>query len=484
MTSPLMPPRPTFSAPYDTDDKASVPSVPGGVAWPYKPYDDRVQDVPVRLLDDTPQEHRLCGCFAPLPAGYVICLFILAEGLFFGANLIWDPFSLGLPNKDPFHDAESAVLGVLSLGDIIMASLGVLGLLMTARVLPLSLVENQSSLATQCVGGLLPWRALVTLLAAPYMGFVLAGSDDMYRASWIVGTLIYIAVNAYILWALFSVLHMARRKSEFIQQQLDLQTQAAGPTARERDPFAAQYRAPAAGDPNLQIDVSGSGEEPSLFRCLPLELSVIVYILLVGVLSLCGFIFCLMTQKSFGGWAVIIPGAPSVGGTLYLEVVSYVFTFAMAVLALTAIAIHHGALNAGMDPEDAVAVRKRTHFSLMFYVVANILRFAIFIPITGMSLTAMDICSFWTHGVAYLASRRPFYQLSLVPMHCSPLDALALVCVLALVALDAYLVYGTLRFWREHREAFLRSSEKMRYAVEDGPPVYGYYGAAAGAKIA
>lgn len=474
MTSAMMPSRPTFSAPYDSDDK---PSSPGGEAWAY--------------FNNYGEETHLCGVIPALPAGFIICLLTLAEGVFFGVNLIWDPFSLGLNPSSAFHIAQMAALGVLSIGDIFMALLAANGLMMSLRPAPFFfLIKSQSRLATLSVGALLPWRALETLLVAPYFGISLAWADDVNRAAYVVGTLIYIAVNAYLLWVLVSLLPIVRRNSEEIQLPY-LQYQAEWEEEDETDALISkvpmekvqpQYRSPVAGNygqPYTQIQSDAAGpleEEPRLLWCLPLGFVCFLYILAIAVISVWGFLFTLISRRSFGGWAIILPSGPTVGSAfqLCLELVTYIFTFIFSLLAIAAMGVNRGPLTGIDNPEEALALRKRTHFSLMFFFVANVLRFALFIPITGMNFASDDICGFWTHGVSYLGARRPFYQSSLVPMHCSTLHAFLTIGVLLLMAVDAFFVWATMKLWHVHRAAFLHISEKLQYA--EGP--LGDYGAA------
>jgi len=129
----------------------------------------------------------------------------------------------------------------------------------------------------------------------------------------------------------------------------------------------------------------------------------------------------------------------------------------------------------------ALNLHKRCTVVVLLYFLISVLRFAFFIPVTGMAFAAKDVCGLYGRGLADIALSGVWGYNPAATLHCGPGDLLVLAATLAVLLLDAYLVWGVLRLWHLYRAQYLLSGMCEVREEEDvllyGPKGYHHQGA-------
>lgn len=431
----------------------------------YQPYEYDAQEQGTALgTQESQAVIKTLGGVPALPAGYFISFLVALEGVmmlvnrYVFDNTMQSPFLLDAldDGHNPFSGVLKDFLAVLAFGDVTLAVGAVLGLYLATRPLPRSLRVPywvQTTVPSLTLGALLAWRLLVAVAAAPWVGVWLAFAPPDYdRVGVILVSIAYIAVNVCIAWSLVPVVAAAARESQLTQLR-DAEVMDG-----ERQALVARAQIP--GYPELLLE-----DKPVLFGCLPLELTVGAYASFLCIGSLWCLVLLFEEGRSVGGWA-FLTGVPKVDVTFWLEVLIFVITFVFSLLAMGAMLFYPWANNE-WEEEDAQeelasSRKRRTHYFLA-YLVASVLRFALFIPTTGMALLAKDICGFYSRGVSQVLTAATPYRAG-APMRCGH-DWLGAISVLVVFFVDAYLIVGSFRLWRRYRaDQWVGAQGKLQFA--------------------
>lgn len=430
-------------------------------------------DTRVRCVADDTEEDReyfVCQCFPLLPAAYSICLLILMEGLFIIFDLCGYLGKSDILNElsehNPFQNRLHAFLWIISIGDIVLSCVGLFGLWLSFNYMPFlwrKLWSVHSSIAKGSIGSVVVWRLLVTFIIAPWAGVFLAFEPPYYnKVTFILLTMLYIAVSVYSLYLLLLTYNMAALEADELQQRIDslgLQT----PTWREA--FSQEIENHIESIPESLRDFN----YPTAFCCLPLETTVILYVLALFVGAIIWLVKQIHHNSTAGGWVFMV-SVPHMSDTFGLEIAVNILVIIFSLVAISGIVLHRGARDIEdvlteryqelaedysffEDLAQAIKAKQRSTACLFMYVIFSLLRFATFFPITAMVLVEKDICSLYVHGISDISS-----GLSFTHSYCSGTDVSVIVLMLLFFCLDAYMLYNTVRLWRYYQSGITAGS--------------------------
>lgn len=416
----------------------------------------------------------------PLQLGFLLCVGVAAEGLLallgsVGALAGAAGTLAGLSKDNPFHRVQWALMEALGVGDLVASALGAAGVYAAERPLPYyvgGLRSWHAAVATAAVGVLLAWRAMVALAVVPWMGFMLVFEPPEYvRWPRLAGALAFMALSLYVVRALVVVFHTVRRESLEVQEEVLLEQ------LEERHELLRKARAAVeAGQVEREDHLRGA----TLFGCLPLELTVACYTLVVSLGCLLFTANLLAAGSTSGGWAFFNAPRGRQGATFWLELLAYSISVIFGLLAVSAI-IAHKYLE-GAEDVAAVQTHRRCSALVLAFFVFSLLRFGLFVPITGMALVAEDICGLYVHALASLSMERRLYP-SGAPVGCTTVEWVTLGGMLVVMVLDAYLIHGVFQLWQRYRAACTASFGQVPAGFlfggqAGGGPSYGAAGAA------
>lgn len=409
-------------------------------------------DVDLRLqkLQVSPG-YKIFNYFRVESSGYILCALTLLRGLVtalevFGYTHFWNPRDLsGSTVPNPFAPVVKVVLASVMVGDVLMAALGAYGI---------------RQRRPKSVALLLCWRLLYLIFGTPMAAVGIYYSiPGWWKLLVFFIAFLAFAVDCFFLWVGFLVMELCVREKVPAEAE------------RERKRKAQEAQRRWARDHNLHVPE----EVPRLFGRLPLEDVVAAYTLAVTVL--CGFALCRLCflNRGSGGWALgtlVAMKIPTLTETWWLEVGVNIFGVAFGVVGFAAITAHRKARSSerwskrrmaeslaqqqasarGMSAlrrhgADVATVLQaqgekwRATLTLIAFLVFSILRFALFIPITGVSLVVADICGTYVHGIASVTMELPLFS-GIAPVHCSGKDGVVLLAIVLIVLLDAYILRG------------------------------------------
>lgn len=429
-------PRPTS---YDQYSYGNFdPAVQEDVFTPAK-YDDEESDGP-RIL---------CG-LTTTPSGLLVSFLFAVEGCFWLANLFAAPSGAssnlpGLHADNPYRNLQEELLQALGLADTAACVLILVGVYLTRNAIPKQvrrfLDVTQVRIASGSLGLALAFRTILLVSISPWFGFMMAYDNQMYNVLRYIFVVMYMAFIGATLWVLLSItmssLDIAQKveerlKREEAEERMNLLGQA----------YACGYPCPTEPPPLLMED------PPTLFGCLPLERTVTLYMVLVLVACIIWFVRLVLKGGSSGGGWALLTNLPSTGETKMLEIFLYGLTVLATLLTLSVIVIQRRELEL---TGNAWRMRKRITVTLLIYYIVSILRFAFFIPITGMAIAAKDVCRLYSHALQDLSITSYF----VTPIHCVGDDLVALLLVLGTALLDGYMIFGgVLALWRTTRAQY------------------------------
>lgn len=372
-------------------------------------------------------------CGVPLiPFAYLICIFMIVEG----AVILTEDPQLGLAG---FEKSETGYLHVVAWGDIVFAMIGALGVWFSHNLLPTgwrNISKMHSTIGMLGTGCLVIWRLLVCLSFAPWAGIMLAfapaNTDKLWAYALICG---YMALSIFLVYVLALAFRQAVCDSKRFQQHLNMQALAERKRllTKAHDVRQQGNMHHAEGDAMRLHEV-----EPELFGTLPLAETVTLYAAVIAIASLWNFVHLCLTGHSSGGWA-FFEGAPQVSATFWIEAFVWPISFVCALIGFA------GALSfcdAGfLDSKPSLA-------SLLFFLIASMLRYAFLFAITGMDLIEKNTCGFYVNGLARLAYTGGGSGF----LHCRGTEYLFLAGTLLCCILDGYLIWGTFQLWHHARD--------------------------------
>jgi len=365
--------------------------------------------------------------------------------------------AVGLSRQNSFHRMEWVLLEALGVGDMATAGLGLVGLaLASGLALPRGLAARREAAVGGAVGALLAWRVLVTLSVVPWIGFMFVFEPLEYtRWTRVVAALLYIAFNMYLLQLLVAAYSTAKREGRIMEEEFCL-----GIGEDSRESFMAGSRSR-----------SGLGESNVLFSCLPLDLAVASYCACLCVGCLYGLLNLLETGLSSGGWALFMHPANVASSTFWLEIFGFLTSVVVAAFAAGAVLAHWRLEREAGEYEEDLFVqrpaRKKCASLLLLFYIASTLRFALWVPVTGMALATRDICGVYVQGLAVVSLNGHSNPLA-SPDRCTVAEWGVLASAIILIALDAYLISGVYQLWQKYRLDSM-VSKKQAYNPNDAP---------------
>jgi len=391
----------------------------------------------------------LCGMLTPVPTGFFISFVIACEGCFVLSNLLGPQSGApsiipGLDMRNPFHELQQGLLEAVGIADLFACVATMVGLWLTRKAMPRLLRRcmevKQAQLSTSCLGLILGYRALLTVLVPFWFGFMIAYDPDQRQGLIVLVMAFYLAFNVYFVWVVLSVWMYALDESQELESRLQ-QQDADEKMKLLGQAYAAGYP-PASSPSPLIMEAS-----PVMFGFLPLERTVTVYIAVLCVACVWWFVHILLYDGSSGGWA-FFTRLPPVNLTFWLEIFVYLLTAIFSLIMLATLAFRR---DDGEGIEEPLRVRKRITVMTMLYFIVSLMRFAFFIPITGMAIAMQDLCGLYQHGLWDVSVGRHVNQ----PVHCTLADGTTLLAVLLTFLLDGYLVWGVLRLWQNLRAKYV-----------------------------
>lgn len=430
----LGPPRPTFSNSYEPDE------LPDEIL--------KGMDLP------SPIDNRFYGYVPVLTVGCLVCFIIIVEGLFVVGNTT-DPVDsleksifLGLDVQHPLYHTQYILLTILAIGDLVLPLWALAGLVLTKKqvFVSLSVFEIETDFATLSLGTLLGWRILITCVTAPWVGTMLAFATVEYnKGLHIFGTMFYIALSAFIAWILVPVFNSVMCVSQELKQQRIFRA------AHERGELLRS--ASLTGYPDVSHPMSPRlKDHPLLFGCIPLQPAVALGTVVLSVLSFIWFVQRCMGH-TIGGW-VFFRQAPDVNCTIILEFIVYLLTLLLTICAAVAILIH----DFQGEREHMLYNLKLCAITILVYLMFSVMRFCLFIPITGMVLATKDVCGFYVQGLSSIST---FGSEVFVPLHCTTDDWITLTITLGLIVLDGCFNWAIYELWNEYRTEFSLGSKMI-----------------------
>lgn len=419
------------------------------------------------------------GQTCTLIAGYFVCLITLARGIFDLTEYItpWDlvfPKDTGVSSYAP---VGYAFFLAFAAGDVVMAIVGAYGI---------------HTRAPKLVSLLVLWGLWSSLFLAPLMGFVI------HRFASSLGWEVYAIGGADLLLNLLLA---------YVGFRVVIVCAATEKAWSSSSTFARVHKKrPKSGAHWMTSVLNGlhvAKSVPRLFIWIPLEEAVAVYILLVGVLSVYGICFLIYFHNGAGGWAWVVH-VPGWTWSRWIEAALDALALPLVVLGLVAVDMHRQArsaerrsrLQAGAQHTGAPDVlpdtseetrrrKKRASLLLLCFTIFDALRFAFFVPVTGLALLTADLCGFYVHGVAGITAEVPLVSQNLAPLYCHTRDVVILLAALAVALFEGYCLYGTYSLWRSYcrGETVVSPIDVQCQEGEEGPLFLGYpgpgYGAAA-----
>jgi len=395
------------------------------------------------ITEDRIPQHMLCSFTPIFTAGYIVVCLLLVEGLVICINVfgflglqrgqgIWQ----GLAAQNPFQDVQWALLAGLGLGDLIFATLGAVGMWLSAQPsrTPRQYWNAHSKIVSWCVLSLVFWRFVVAFATAPWVGLILAFEPpDQSKWAIFIMTLVYVAASLYGFYVLLMVYRHASAESAVSQQRFDTIARAEGETMEETSD-------------TMDTDMD------TMF-CCPIEWVIATYTVILAAAFFICFVELCTKRRTIGGWA-LLAGAPTVPLMVPIEGAVYLLSGCLCVVGLIGILLNGTARDevgyTGRQTEEGLRNIRRSAGAMLVFFLGSVMRVALFIPVTGMALVELNICGVYVYGLAatnLYKNGAGFH----VPLHCSGGDFWHLLCVALFASLDVYMVKGTLHLWQRYR---------------------------------
>jgi len=101
------------------------------------------------------------------------------------------------------------------------------------------------------------------------------------------------------------------------------------------------------------------------------------------------------------------------------------------------------------------SARKSAASRLLRYLLYYAVRVVFMIPMIGTNMVAGNVCGTFVHGIAAITG-----AFTTGGLHCTAHDLQLVLIILVFVALDLYLLWGTLCLWQLYRYGSLSSDQK------------------------
>lgn len=384
----------------------------------------------------------------PRGQGIVLAFLVLCEGIWLlfnqGKDGIFEGWS-GLGQQNPFRALQLWLLLWTGIADVALSFYAILGLTILLR---------------ESVILLFWYRCLVTLIAAPFAGVLISWSaPHSGQVATYISWFIYIAVNVGITYFLGYVLAAERRWHR-----------RKGGASSDSEANEEQGLADGDGD--------SPGRMPKALGILPLDFAVAAWMMTTGVVSFVWvFRLCITNNFMVGGWAFMATFLPYTASTKWLEVVAHIIAIISALCGLVGIIKYKeiswdefllpGAKSE--NQEGSLKTKKSGNTLLMVAFICNLLRVALFFPITGMVLFKKNFCGFYTKARDFSAWT-----------HCSGEDIYVWCWGMIVLIVDLYLLWGMFQLWHHNDvECSLRTKQASAYGSVDGADVAEFYNDAA-----
>eukprot|EP00932_Pfiesteria_piscicida_P022463 SRR837773.9216.p1 GENE.SRR837773.9216~~SRR837773.9216.p1 ORF type:complete len:274 (-),score=8.70 SRR837773.9216:33-854(-) len=214
-------------------------------------------------------------------------------------------------------------------------------------------------------------------------------------------------------------------------------------------------------------------ESNVLLGCLPLDLTIAAYAVAASVVSLYKLIELLQTSHSSGGWALLLHASDQPTATFWFEAVGYVTTLVVGACAAGAILAQWRLDRKVVDYQEDLVLqlpaRERCAGLLLLFFIVSALRFAMWVPVSGMALASRDICGLYLQGLA-ATSLSPSASHAIGASRCSASEWMVLGSAVSFLALDAYVLSATHQLWRRCRMVCIASRERAKESPLFGVP--------------
>lgn len=445
----------------DPDTTAYVETTPQYIDTPVQDFRAAPAEAPYSFSVPSQMVYRIQQADlgeSAIMYGYIVIAVVLIEGMFALHDFIM------VPEKHILFDAR------LIADPYFMAGLGTLGvvdlLLGAIAALALHLLWPQLFLPLCC------WRALSTIVVVPTLAVMLALEPPVYsRVMIFTWVILYLASNLAFLFIL-SVVY----RSVDVEGQLHHQ-QAQAQAAEARLALLRRCK-------GLPLPA----EVPRAFGVFPLEETIAFYMLVTVVLSAWALVVMILQGNGTGAWAFFMSNKEHT--TFWLEAMLFLTSLCAGVWGFSALVGHRddrgreeyltmAGHQGASEQRDLSKSKKRNALGVLGFFVFSILRFSLFIPVSGMTLMMADVCGLYVHGISKLPQfiTVPWSWPRSVPIHCTSFDLLTLLMAINFCLLDAYLLVLTYKLWDHYQVSNAGAGTKRAAGARWLSGTVGQYGA-------
>jgi len=233
---------------------------------------------------------------------------------------------------------------------------------------------------------------------------------------------------------------------------------------------------------------SNLDKERMIFGCMPLESGVMCYNIFLGFAFASVIVWAQKSKITSGGWVFSkVPWGFATLAASRLQVLAYLLGLASALLAAISILrcktwgdpaalteLADVQLSLDEAKHLAAKVRRQSHDGVLVALFFNVWRATLFLPITGMVLTAKNVCNFHVRAFSSISTSRALAPNN-IPVCCTDGDFVLLLCATLACLLDLYLIHSHFRLWWAYHKEFLHTYYGLM------PP--GQYGAIADTRV-
>eukprot|EP00746_Dinoflagellata_sp_MGD_P004724 gnl/MRDRNA2_/MRDRNA2_109136_c0_seq1.p1 gnl/MRDRNA2_/MRDRNA2_109136_c0~~gnl/MRDRNA2_/MRDRNA2_109136_c0_seq1.p1 ORF type:complete len:222 (-),score=13.22 gnl/MRDRNA2_/MRDRNA2_109136_c0_seq1:12-677(-) len=205
--------------------------------------------------------------------------------------------------------------------------------------------------------------------------------------------------------------------------------------------------------PFLEHEGYSLRQAPLIFCCIKLETAVLIRACIEFFLCLMTLYFVVFFGKGLGS----LLGLKAMRITHIVEVILCIAGLLFSALGVHAITHYRDERSRlGEYGSARSSAASRLFRFLLFYAT----RIVFTVPILGIGVVAANVCGTYVHGTAVITG-----AFTTGGLHCSEYDVMLLFLVLACLALDLYLLWGTLSLWQLYQYGGIPSTLKtMKYS--------------------
>lgn len=205
--------------------------------------------------------------------------------------------------------------------------------------------------------------------------------------------------------------------------------------------------------PFLEHEGYSLRQAPLLFCCVKLETAVLIRACIEFFLCLTTLYVVVFFGKGLGS----LVGLKYTRITRILEVILCIAGLLFSALGVHAITRYRDERSRlGEYGSARLSAASRLFRFLLFYAT----RIVFTVPVLGIGVVAANVCGTYVHGTSAISG-----AFTVGGLHCSEYDVMLLFLVLAFLALDLYLLWGTLCLWQLYQYGAITTTLKtMKYS--------------------